>query len=194
MNRRLWAAWAAALCGSAAAASLAPLAPRDLDALALRAASQVRLDTKEALRMEFHRRQGFRWQGGPHGSADLVSLAAWPPGGGAARCVLAVAQRGQLLTVDALAGDSGQPWSCDGEPALGLADVDGDGSADVLALYPYRPPSNERFMLPLVLRYEPGQGRFVLDAARTAWLRAEGRLPADLRRMKQLLRGYAAAP
>jgi hypothetical protein len=187
MKGSLWIAIAAAWCaGAAAAASLAPLTEREFNAVALRAESQLRQQMKPPLRVEFHRRQGFRLQGAA--PAAIVSLLAWPDSG-PAHCVLATEQAGQLQTLDALAEDGDQPWSCEGEPALTLADVDGDGEPDLLVLYPYRAPSNDRFMLPLVLRGHAGPLRFVLDAERTRWLRE--RPPQDLKQMRQALRGRA---
>jgi len=174
-----------ALAGAAAAAPLVPLPTREFNAAALRAESQLRVQAGQPLRVEFHRAQGFRSAGG----TIIVSLLAWPEGG-AARCVLALEQGGAPQLIDALAEDQGQPWSCDGEPALAAADVDGDGAEDLLVLYPYRPPSNERFMLPLLLRQQAAHGGFALDAERTRWLRQGARLPADLKQMRQTLRDY----
>lgn len=171
------------LCRAALAASLVPLPEREFSALGLRAESRLQLRADGPMRVEFHRRQGFRWQGEGGRTAALLSLMVLPEGA-APRCLLVIEQGGGLDLVDALAGDAGQPWSCDGEPALGQADVDGDGVADLLALYPYRPPSGERFMLPLVFTYRPAAGRFELDASRTASLRTARRLPGTLKELK----------
>jgi hypothetical protein len=179
----------AGACTTAQAASLTPLPEREFNAAALRAESQLRLQMNQPLRVAFHRRQGFRWQGEGRRTATVVSLMALPEGG-PARCVLAVERRGQLQVLDALATDAGQPWACDGEPALSLADVDGDGASDLLALYPFRPPSNEVFQLPLVLHHRPDKGDFELDSARTRWLRDSGQLPATVQQMKQQLQRF----
>jgi hypothetical protein len=191
MNRTFLLLLAAAGAG-AQAASLTPLAEREFNAVALRAETQVRRDLNQPMQVEFHRRQGFRWQGEGARTAALVSLWVMPQGG-QPRCVLAIEGEGLLQTLDALAGDAQQPWSCDGEPALSLADVDGDGTPELLVLYPYRPPSNEVFQLPLVLRYQPAPARFELDAARTQWLRDGGQLPSDLKRMKKARERYPGA-
>lgn len=176
------AVWLAA--GAAAAAGLVPLPEREFNALAQRAEKQLREQMHQPLQVELHRRQGFQLQGPPMAIASLMAL----PESGPAHCVLALEQAGPLQTLDALAEDREQPWSCEGEPALTLADVDGDGAGDLLVLYPYRPPSNEVFMLPLVLRRQASG--FTLDAGRTRWLRE--RPPADLKQMRLALRRYPA--
>jgi hypothetical protein len=183
MKRSCVAMAAGLAAGVAAAAGLVPLPAREFDALAQRAEAQLRTELKPPLQVEWHRRQGFRLPGPP--PVEVASLMAWPESG-RAHCVLALDQGGRLQVLDALAEDREQPWSCDGEPALTLADVDGDGAGDLLVLYPYRPPSNEVFMLPLVLRWQAAG--FTLDAGRTRWLRE--RPPADLRQMRQALRRY----
>jgi len=173
------------VAGAAAAAGLVPLPEREFHALAQRAEKQLRAQMHQPLEVELHRRQGFRLQGPP--PVAIASLMALPESG-PAHCVLVLEQAGQLQTLDALAEDREQPWSCEGEPALTLADVDGDGAGDLLVLYPYRPPSNEVFMLPLVLRRQAAG--FTLDVERTRWLRE--RPPADLKQMRQALRRYPA--
>ncbi|MED5619872.1 hypothetical protein [Ideonella sp. BN130291] len=179
----------ASLCTTAQAASLSPLAEREFNAVALRAESQVRHEMNQPLQVQFHRDQGFRWRGEGARSAAIVSLLVMPEGQ-PAHCVLAVEREGRLQTLDALATDAQQPWSCDGEPALTLADVDGDGAPDLLVLYPYRAPSNDTFQLPLVLRHRQDKGDFELEAERTRWLREGHRLPATLVQMKQALKAY----
>src|SRR5690242_13514010 len=93
----------AAACASAQAASLTPLAEREFNAVALRAETQVRRDMNQPLRVEFQRRQSFRWQGEGGRTAALVSLLVMPEGQ-PAHCVLSIDSGAQLHTLDALAG------------------------------------------------------------------------------------------
>lgn len=188
---RRWAALGllvgAAVSACASTAALVPLPTDEFEPAALRAETQWRHQVDQSMRVDFHRQQAFRWQGaGPSHAATIVSLVAWPDSG-AAHCALALEQNGQRHAFDALAADADQPWSCDDAPAITSVDVDGDRVPDLLVLYPYRAPSGERFMLPLVFVYQPAQGALVVDEARTAALRARRQPVTDLRSMKQAL-------
>ena len=182
----------AAFAASAHAASLRPLPGPDTDALAARVQAQVRTSAATGTQVQFHRRQAFRWQDAEGRSAAIGSVIVQPPAADAV-CLLAIDQNGALATWNALAGNDDQPWSCDGEPALTLADVTADGAPDLLVLYPYRPPSNQPFMLPLVLRYSTATHAFELDPDRTRWLRTPDHLPTTLKDMKAQLRRYREA-
>lgn len=74
---------------------------------------------------------------------------------------------------NALAPDADMPWSCEGEPAVQFADVDGAAGLDVVALYPFRAPSGARFTWPLVPTCRKQGSVHALDVARTVWLRAQ---------------------
>ena len=168
-------------------ASLAQAAPptktlseAQTDALALAGETAVRharIAAKDTapLRFEFHRQQAFAVP--LNGTTlQLMSLAWWPEKGGEAHCALVFrparggASGHDVPFVDALAGAAdAPPWACDGEPALRFTDVDGDGCTDVVALFPMRPPSGERFMQGLVLTCRKGN-TLALDAERTRHL------------------------
>jgi hypothetical protein len=181
-------------CMAAAASPvLTPLSRDDFTAVALRAETEWRHQLDRAMQVDFHRSQAFRWQGDAHAPARIVSLEALPEGE-MPRCALAVEQGGHLSLQDALGPDASQPWSCDGEPSITSADVDGDGVADLLVLYPYRAPSGDRFMLPLVFVYQPGRSSLVLDEARTQQLRARRQPVSNLQQMKQALQSSSATP
>ncbi len=132
----------------------------------------------------FRRRQAFR--GVVAGKPWRFLSVGWQRNdGGEQHCVLAVLQGTHLITVDALAGEADAlPWSCDGEPALRSVDLDGDGCPEVLALYPMRPPSGERFMWPVVLRCDATRVAWELDAVRTRRLR-ESLDKAPLKTLRQ---------
>lgn len=191
--------WAAALLALGAGAraappALVPLQPNEFDPIGLRAETQWRHQVNHAMQVEFHRAQAFRWQAaGPAHAVNVVSLLGWADGAAAAsgadaHCALVLEQRGGAQAFDALATDGDMPWSCEGEPAITSTDVDGDRIADLLVLYPYRAPSGDRFMLPLVFVYRPAQAALVLDEAETRRLRARKEPITDLRSMKQALR------
>jgi hypothetical protein len=138
-----------------------PLPQAQMEALALAGETAVRHARLAArdetpLRFEFHRQQAFVVKLGD-APVQVMSLSWWPQPGGNAHCALVVkpalgASRGDLPIVDALAGATNDPpWSCDGEPALRFTDVNGDSCTDLVALFPMRPPSGERFWQPVVL-------------------------------------------
>jgi len=167
-------AGAGLLVALGAAAQTTRIADREYGPVALRVDEQLRRDVDKPLKVDFHRRQAFRLNSG----ALILSAAWWPESGGEAHCGLAAVIGERVQVVDALAGEADPPpWSCDGEPALRFTDLDADGCVDVIALYPMRPPSGERFAWPLVLRCE-GDG-YALDAKRTLALR-QGKVPATL--------------
>ena len=86
-------------------------------------------------------------------------------------CVLAVVSGRQIHLFSA---DSVEPnidsWHCDGAPALRFAEVNGDNADDLLAMFPFRPPSNEVFYLPLVFVFDISAGLFNYDNNRSRWL------------------------
>lgn len=139
-----------------------PLPPAQMEALALAGETAVRharlaAHDEAPLRFEFHKQQAFMVKLG-NAPVQVMSLSWWPESGGDAHCALVVkparaaSSRGDLPIIDALAGASDDPpWSCDGQPALRFIDVNGDGCTDLVALFPMRPPSGERFWQPLVL-------------------------------------------
>lgn len=187
-----------------------PLTGAAYERLALATENRVREQVDAPLRMDFHRRQAWRIKGAGPVETQLVSVAWWKESGGEAHCVLALAPAApagaalQLTTVDALEGEADPPpWSCEGEPAVRIADLDADGCPEVLAQYTLRPPSGEVFPWGVVLRCEPaaaGAGappRHVFDAARSArWREAliAARPIRSLREAEALLRTRRPTP
>ncbi|MEY4561530.1 MAG: hypothetical protein RLZZ618_807 [Pseudomonadota bacterium] len=149
------------------------------DALAAKAEAKLRERVKEPMFIEFDRAQSFRF-GPAADSTQLLSLSWTPRNGGGTHCVIHLARGKQLLAVDVLEPDLDMPWTCDDPPAVKIVDVDGDGCLDVLAIYPFRPPSNERFPLPIVLTCTLDGKNHQLDVERTNWLRTPtGKHPTD---------------
>jgi hypothetical protein len=91
-----------------------------------------------------------------------------------------------VSSVDALAGEADTPpWSCEGEPALRVADLDGDGCPEVLAQYRLRPPSGDVFDWAVVLRCDPAATpALAFDAERSARWRAALLGPAAPRTLR----------
>lgn len=172
-----------------AAPRVRPLTGTAYETTALATENAVREQVDAPLRMEFHRRQAFRIE--PAG-LHVVSVAWWKEAGGDTHCVLGTRGRDGLQTFDALAGEAdAPPWSCEGEPALRLTDLDRDGCPEVLAQYALRPPSGEVFTWGLVLACDKAGGRYRFDEARTARWRAalagDG-APRTLRQAEALLK------
>jgi hypothetical protein len=198
---------------AALATPVTPLSGRAYNATALALEARIQREVNAPLRVSFHRKQAF--EGGPAAARWRVLSVAWQrEDGGASHCVLAVMQGAEQGTeqtngqnkqgqqgahdvhVDALAGERDEPpWSCDGEPALRIRDLDNDGCPEVIALYPMRPPSGERFTWPLVLRCDGARAdpTWALDTPRTQRLRSavQARPIQTLRQAEALLR---AAP
>lgn len=183
----LWLGLSVSAAIAADGGRLQPLSAREFNRPALAAEEALRIATPEVRRVDFHRAQGFRWRSPSRVPVTVVSLLVQrdgrPP-----QCVLALQDGPEPMLVPALAGDADMPWSCEDEPALTLADVDGDGRAELIALYPHAAPSGERFQLPLVLRRTAGTPPAALDDARTRRLRESGRLPTTLAEAVRLLR------
>jgi hypothetical protein len=159
---------------------VARLAERDYGPLAVRLESKLRAQVDKPMLVEFHRRQAFRVIAGGDVPLQVLSIAWTPEAGGDTHCVLGAVQGTQVYAWDALSGETeAPPWSCDGEPALRFTDLDADGCADVVALYPMRPPSGERFLWPLVLRCAQGGAALEFDAERSRVLRT-GAPPKNL--------------
>jgi hypothetical protein len=194
-----------AICAiSAAAYAAAPSAAvarytgsaYNIDAIALE--TTVRHEENAAMSFTAHRRQAFR--GEVAGVAWHLLSAVWQlDKGGEAHCILAAYggshwASNDIVSIDALNGETDPPlWSCDGEPALQIIDLDGDGCPEVLALYPMRPPSGERFLWPLVLQCAAAPLRWDFDRARSQRLRA--RLTATpLTSLRQAVRLLKSAP
>jgi hypothetical protein len=166
------------------------------DAISLE--TTVRRELNAAMSFTAHRRQAFR--GEVTGTVWHVLSAVWQlDSGGEAHCILAAYGGSHwvgdyLVSVDALTGETdAPPWSCDGEPALKIVDLNGDGCPEVLALYPMRPPSGERFYWPLVLRCAAAPLRWDFDRARSQRLRA-GLTSAPLPSLKQAEALLKSAP
>jgi hypothetical protein len=159
--------------------------------LALKAETALRERIGRPMRVEFHRAQGFRF-GKAQDAVSLVSFDWTPQGGGDTHCVVNIFHGTRLSSIDALEPDTSVPWSCDGEPSLKFADVDGDSCIDVVALFPYRPPSREHFLLPLVLACTEAGRAHGVDAARTVWLRSQGKKKAPVRSLAEAMRALAA--
>ncbi|RQP23054.1 hypothetical protein DZC73_18175 [Albitalea terrae] len=157
-----------------------PLAQAQMEALALAGETAVRharlaAHDESPLRFEFHRRQAFVVKLGDV-PVQVMSLSWWPQSGGDAHCALVVksasatSQHADVPVIDALAGAADDPpWSCDGEPALRFTDVNDDGCTDLVALFPMRPPSGERFWQPVVLTCT-GKGSLAFEQSLTKQL------------------------
>jgi hypothetical protein len=159
-------AWAQ---GVSRAPSTARIPEREYGPVALQLEAQLRRELNKPIRVDFHRQQAFRLGSG----WQVLSIGWWSEGGGEPHCALGAVLGDKVQHWDALAGEAeAPPWACDGEPVLRFTDLDADGCIDVLALYPLRPPSGERFLWPIVLRCAEGGSGYALDARRTAALRA----------------------
>jgi hypothetical protein len=142
----------------------------DTDAIAVE--TIVRKQFTEAMRFGFHRHQAFRST--ILGKPWRVLSVSWQLArGGDSHCVLATLRGKNVVPIDAMAGEVDvPPWSCDGEPALQIIDLNGDFCPEVLALYPMRPPSGEQFLWPLVLRCDAKNVTWAFDPPRSQRLRA----------------------
>lgn len=58
-----------------------------------------------------------------------------------------------INSVDILGPNDGRPWTCDNTEAISFLDNYQDGSLKIIALYSVTPPSNETFILPIVLKF-----------------------------------------
>lgn len=201
--RRLGLALVIGVSLAEAAQPAKPLPQAQMEALALAGETAVRharlaAHDESALQFEFHRRQAFAVKLG-NAQVQVMSLSWWPQAGGDAHCALVIrpgheeSARRDLPVVDALAGAADDPpWSCDGEPALRFTDLNADGCTDLVALFPMRPPSGERFWQPVVLTCVNGN-TLALDAALTKHLAAHQPL-RDLQQAVQQLRAAPASP
>jgi hypothetical protein len=160
----------------------------NMDAIAVE--TEINKELNEPVRIEFHRDQAFR--GASVGKPWRVLSVAWQlESGGGAHCVVAVISGSKIARVDALAGERDSlPWSCDGEPALRITDIDGDNCPEVLALYQMRPPSGEVFQWPVVLRCNLNESKWEMDSEKTQYLRSTLNTSpiVSLRQMEKLLR------
>jgi len=58
-------------------------------------------------------------------------------------------------------------WTCDGTAAMSFKDYYPDGSPKVIVLYNVTPPSNERFILPVILKLDLNKPSLKIDEALT---------------------------
>lgn len=58
-----------------------------------------------------------------------------------------------INSVDILGPKDSRPWTCDNTEAISFLDHYQDGSLKIIALYSVTPPSNETFILPIVLKF-----------------------------------------
>ncbi len=64
-----------------------------------------------------------------------------------------------------------RPWACDYIEAMSFRDYYPDGSSKVIVLYNVTPPSNERFMLPVILKLDFNKPSLEIDEILTGKLR-----------------------
>ena len=147
----------------------------------------MRAPEKDMLNFDFHRDQAFR--GSTAGKSWRVLSVGWWRGdnGGKTRCALVVLQEHSVKRVDVLRDQNAtMPWSCEGEPALRITDLDGDSCPEIIALYPIRPPSGDVFDAPIVLRCDAKTVSWTLDETRTQRLE-NARSLKTLRQAERLL-------
>lgn len=173
-----------------AAQTLKRLPEREVNALALKAETTLRLQQDRALRVGFHRKSSFRLALPGGKSLDLTSLTYAGEDGSEPHCVLAVEQRQGITLLNPLEGEDDPPWSCDGEPALQWTDLTGDAQPEMLVIYPYRPPSGERFWQSFVLHLDAREPSLDWDQKLTQQLRqaAQARPITSLESARHLLK------
>lgn len=75
-----------------------------------------------------------------------------------------------INAVDILGPNDDRPWTCDGTKAMSFSDYYPDGSLRIIALYNVTPPSNERFVLPIVIKMDHKNPSLLIDEILTSKL------------------------